>query len=235
MLYTLVLAMIEFDNVAKTYVQGKREVRALDGVTLAIDRGEFVAIMGPSGSGKSTLLHLAGALDLPSAGHVRVEGRATSAQSESERTLLRRRRIGFVFQFFNLVPTLTVEENVGLPLLLDGAPSSEVRSKVGALLERVGLRDRASHMPDELSGGEMQRAAISRALVTDPPIVLGDEPTGNLDSATGLSIMELLASVAEERKKTIVIVTHDPKIAAFAGRVVRVRDGKLDDNGLASR
>lgn len=219
--------MIEFRDVRKTYAQGKRLVQALNGVSLRIERGEFVAVMGPSGSGKSTLLHLAGALDLPTTGKVLVGDAATDDLSDADRTLMRRRRIGFVFQFFNLIPTFTVAENVALPLLLDGARVADVRERVDRLLERVGLAGRATHIPDELSGGEMQRVALSRALITDPEILLGDEPTGNLDSATGAGIMALLKEVAGERNKTVVIVTHDEKIAAYAGRTVQVRDGKL--------
>ena len=201
---------------------------------MKIEKGEFVAIMGPSGSGKSTLLHLAGALDLPSSGRVLVDGKSTAEISDSERTLLRRRKLGFVFQFFNLLPTLTVEENVGLPLLLDGERISNLRGRVGKLLDRVGLGGRAAHLPDELSGGEMQRAAVARALVTDPTIVLGDEPTGNLDSATGTSIMDLVRSVAKENGKTVVIVTHDSKIAEYADRLVCLRDGRLDAGNAAA-
>ncbi len=201
---------------------------ALDGLDLDIAAGEFVSVMGPSGSGKSTLLHLAGGMDLPSAGRVCVAGEATSSMSDRELTLLRRRKIGFVFQFFNLMPTLTVEENVALPLLLDGRRLPAVRGRVRELLERVGLGSRIGHTPEELSGGEMQRAAIARALVTDPPILLADEPTGNLDSATGREILGLLRSVHEsERDRTIVMVTHDPAAAAFAGRQIVLRDGKV--------
>lgn len=226
--------MIEFIEVAKVYTQGKKEVRALNGVSVGIARGEFIAIMGPSGSGKSTLLHLAGALDLPTSGKVVVGGAATSDLSDADRTLLRRRRIGFVFQFFNLIPTLTVEENVALPILLDGVRISEARAKVAALLERVGLAGRTTHLPDELSGGEMQRVAVARALVTEPEILLADEPTGNLDSATGAGILELIRDVAKENSKTVIVVTHDPKVAGYAKRLVRLRDGKLDESSAAS-
>ncbi len=220
--------MIEFHQVCKTYVQGRREVRALRGVSLRIDRGEFLAVMGPSGSGKSTLLHLAGALDLPTSGRIDIEGRSTADLTDGERTLFRRRRIGFVFQFFNLIPTFTVLENVSLPLLLDGARMAEVSERASGLLERVGLSGRSSHLPDELSGGEMQRVAIARALAGSPEILLGDEPTGNLDSATGAGIMALLQEVAAEGKMTVVIVTHDPKVAEHARRRITVRDGQLE-------
>jgi putative ABC transport system ATP-binding protein len=179
--------------------------------------------MGPSGSGKSTFLHLAGALDLPSSGAVLIKDTDTSAMSDTERTLLRRRRLGFIFQFFNLIPTLTVHENVGLPLLLDGDKISSVREKVSGLLERVGLGARQVHLPEELSGGEMQRVAIARSLVHDPEILLADEPTGNLDSATGTEIMELLQGVASESNKTIVMVTHDARVAGYADRTLHLR------------
>ncbi len=200
---------------------------ALDGLTARIEKGEFVAVMGPSGSGKSTLLHLAGGLDLPTSGTVRLEGQATSEMSDDALTHLRRRRIGFVFQFFNLIPTLRVAENVALPLLLDGARQGDARGRVDALLDRVGLAPRREHFPDELSGGEMQRVAVARALVIDPAIVLADEPTGNLDSETGRGILELLRDVASREGRTIVMVTHDAGAAAFAGRTMRLKDGRV--------
>ncbi len=220
--------MIEFAEVRKTYPQGGREVRALDGLTLKLDSGALTAVMGPSGSGKSTLLHLAGGLDLPTGGTVTIDGRSTASMSDDELTLLRRSKIGFVFQFFNLIPTLRVMENVSLPLLLAGARQGDVRAKVEALLDRVGLSARREHFPDELSGGEMQRTAIARALVVEPAIVLADEPTGNLDSATGRGILEILRDVAEREKRTVVMVTHDANAAAFGHRTVHLRDGKLD-------
>ena len=226
--------MIEFQNVAKIYLQGQREVRALNGLSTTVSDGEFVAVMGPSGSGKSTFLHLAGALDLPSSGAVLIKDTDTSAMSDTERTLLRRRRLGFIFQFFNLIPTLTVHENVGLPLLLDGDKISSVREKVSGLLERVGLGARQVHLPEELSGGEMQRVAIARSLVHDPEILLADEPTGNLDSATGTEIMELLHGVASESNKTIVMVTHDARVAGYADRTLHLRDGALDESAAST-
>ncbi len=226
--------MIEFRDVAKVYLQGKREVRALNGLSAAVEKGEFIAVMGPSGSGKSTFLHLAGALDLPTSGTVRVNDVETSAMSDTQRTLLRRRRLGFVFQFFNLIPTLTVHENVGLPLLLEGEKIREVRAKVEGLLERVGLGQRQVHLPEELSGGEMQRVAIARSLVHDPELLLADEPTGNLDSATGTEIMELLRAVASEDGKTVVMVTHDARVAGYAGRTIHLRDGNLDESASST-
>ena len=223
--------MIRFDNVRKVYPQGTREVAALDGLTMEVGKGEFLAVMGPSGSGKSTFLHLSGGLDLPTSGSVSIDGSATSALTDDALTLLRRRRIGFVFQFFNLIPTLRVIENVSLPLLLDGKRQGDARPRAEALLDRLGLGHRKEHFPDELSGGEMQRTAVARALVIDPAIVLADEPTGNLDSATGRGILELLKEVAEKEGRTVVMVTHDPAAAAWGTRTVRLRDGRLDGSG----
>ncbi|KAF0241568.1 MAG: putative ABC transport system ATP-binding [Planctomycetota bacterium] len=220
--------MIRFDDVRKIYTQGTREVRALDGLTLHVPRGEFLAVMGPSGSGKSTFLHLSGGLDLPTSGGVTVDGQSTATLGDDGLTLLRRRKIGFVFQFFNLMPTLRVVENIALPLLLDGNGNGAAVPKAEALLERVGLTSRRDHFPDELSGGEMQRVAIARALVIDPALVLADEPTGNLDSATGRGILELLKEVSEKEGRTIVMVTHDEAAAKWAKRIARLRDGKLD-------
>jgi putative ABC transport system ATP-binding protein len=217
--------VIEFRDVRKVHAQGRRDVVALDGVSLQIERREFVTIMGPSGSGKSTLLHLAGALDIPTSGEVKVEGIATSTLDDTALTLLRRRAIGFVFQFFNLVPTLNIVENASLPALLNGGRFDTVRIRARELLCRVGLERRLDHYPEELSGGEMQRVAISRALITDPPLVLADEPTGNLDTAAGIEILRLLQEIARER--TVVIVTHDERAAGYGTRLVKLRDGKL--------
>ena len=223
--------MIEFRDVRKIYRQGPREIAALDGVTVRIPPGGFTCLMGPSGSGKSTFLHLAGGLDLPTSGDVRVEGESTRSRDDDALALLRRRRLGFVFQFFNLIPSLSVEENVALPLLLEGVRTSEIDRRVAPLLERVGLAGRRGHAPAELSGGEMQRTAIARALVADPAIVLADEPTGNLDRATGRGILELLHAVAKEDGRTVVVVTHDPSAAEFADRVIGLRDGRVESDG----
>ncbi len=217
---------LEFRNVIKIYPQGLRNVTALDGVSLSISRGEFVTIMGPSGSGKSTLLHLAGGLDLPTSGEVVVDGHATFSLNDTDLTLLRRNKIGFVFQFFNLIATLTIVENASLPALLGNNRRVEARARAEELLRKVGLGDRLHHYPEELSGGEMQRVAIVRALINDPPLILADEPTGNLDTATGTEILKLLKELSRER--TVVIVTHDEKAAAYGSRMVRLRDGKLD-------
>jgi putative ABC transport system ATP-binding protein len=220
--------LIEFADVRKTYPQGGREVRALDGLSLCIEAGALTAVVGPSGSGKSTLLHLAAGLDLPTSGTVRIGGRPTDRMSDDELTLLRRTRIGLVFQFFNLIPTLRVVENVSLPLLLGGARQRDVRPRVMALLESLGLDDRGERFPEELSGGEMQRVAIARALAIEPAVLLADEPTGNLDSATGRGVLEILRRVAEREGRTVVMVTHDEHAAAAGHRTVRLCDGRLD-------
>jgi putative ABC transport system ATP-binding protein len=226
--------MIEFQDVTKNYVRGRREMRALDRVSLRIDRGEFVAIMGPSGSGKSTLLSLAGLLDLPTSGEVLIGGQSTFDLTERQRTLWRRRRIGFVFQFFNLVPTFSIERNVALPLLLDGRSMSRIRHDVLRWLDRVGLKSRADHLPDELSGGELQRVAVARALVTSPDIVLADEPTGNLDIAAGDNVMGLITEVAREESRTVVVITHDPRVARCAPRLIRLQDGRVHESAGAT-
>lgn len=216
---------IEGTALAKTYKQGDEEIRALRGVDISIGSGEFLAITGASGSGKSTLLHILGGLDRPDAGRVKVEGIQLSGLSEEDLALLRRRRLGFVLQFFNLLPTLTAEENAAFPLLLDGAGDALERARRS--LERVGLAARAAHRPAQLSGGEQQRVALARALVTEPAVVLADEPTGNLDSKTGLEILELLEATAAAGQ-TIVMVTHDDRTARFANRVVGLSDGLLE-------
>jgi putative ABC transport system ATP-binding protein len=218
--------VIHGTGLVKTYVQGDEEIHALRGVDLTIASGEFLAITGASGSGKSTLLHILGGLDRPDAGEVSVEGDLLSKLGDEELALLRRRRLGFVLQFFNLLPTLTAEENAAFPLLLDGADDALDRAR--ASLERVGLGARSSHRPSQLSGGEQQRVALARALVTEPAVVLADEPTGNLDSKTGLEILELLRSTADAGQ-TIVMVTHDAKSAAFADRTVGLVDGRLEN------
>ena len=220
--------MMEVVQVTKHYPQGHRVVKALQGVSLRIEAGEFVSIMGPSGSGKSTLMHLLGALDTPTSGQVFFQGRDLSLMSDKEMSTLRRSQIGFVFQFFNLLPTLTAVENVALPLLLAGQRRSRALEPAYAGLERVGLADRASHYPDEMSGGEMQRVAIARALVINPEAVLCDEPTGNLDSTTSKEILKLLRSLPEPGKRSVVMVTHDAQAAAFGERVIHIRDGLID-------
>ena len=219
--------MMDLVNVTKSYALGQRMVHAVRGVSLHIKSGEFVSIMGPSGSGKSTLLHLLGALDTPSTGHVIFQNLNLQTMSDRQRSKLRRTRIGFVFQFFNLLPTLRAVENVALPLLLDGSRRSLAVEKAAAALDRVNMTYRAEHYPEEMSGGEMQRVAIARALVTEPEAVLCDEPTGNLDSATSKDILALLRSLPEVGKCALVMVTHDRKAAEYGDRVVHIRDGLL--------
>lgn len=219
--------MIELIDVTKTYDQGRRVVNAVRGVSLAVGGGEFVTIMGPSGSGKSTLMHLMGALDTPSSGRAVFQGRDLQTLSDRERSLLRRTKIGFVFQAFNLLPTLTASENVALPLLLDGQNRRMATTRACECLERVGLAHRADHYPEEMSGGEMQRVAVARAIVGDPEAVLCDEPTGNLDTATSREVLGLLAELRTPAR-AIVMVTHDPSAAAFGTRLVSIRDGLID-------
>jgi putative ABC transport system ATP-binding protein len=219
--------MIRLEQVTKVFSQGGKTVPALAGVSFEVRRGEFVSVMGPSGSGKSTLLHLLGGLDAPSAGTVCIDGRAIQAMSDDEITIFRRRHIGFIFQFFHLLPTLTAEENVALPLLLDGQPMRAARSRVARVLELAGVAHRGRHRPDELSGGEMQRVAIARALVIEPLVLLADEPTGNLDSTTGAQILDWMRETGRRLGQTIVMVTHDPRAAAYGSRVITLRDGRV--------
>jgi putative ABC transport system ATP-binding protein len=225
--------MLAVRDATKSYRQGDAEVKALAGVTLDVAAGEFVAIVGPSGSGKSTLLHLMGGLDVPTSGDVLIDGAPISRMSDDEVTIFRRRSIGFVFQFFNLLPTLSAEENVALPLLLDGKRARDVRDRVAASLDAVGLGHRRRHRPDELSGGEMQRVAIARALVIEPKLILADEPTGNLDTANGDQILELIRRANRERATTVVMVTHDAKAAARGSRLVTMRDGRVESDAVA--
>jgi ABC-type lipoprotein export system ATPase subunit len=217
-------APLVLERCSKRYTTGRQEVVALDEVDLTLGPSEFLSLVGRSGSGKSTLLHLAGGLDQPDAGRVLLNGEDLASKSAGERAALRRRAVGFVFQFFHLIPTLTVAENVELPLLLDGRSD---RQAVEEMLERVGLGHRAKHLPSELSGGEMQRTAIARSLVTRPGLILADEPTGNLDSVTGAAILDLLTSQVREAGAALLMVTHDESAAARADRTVHLRDGRL--------
>ena len=219
--------VLQADRVTKQYRMGEMTVNALDTVNFAVEKGEFVAIMGPSGSGKSTLLHLLGGLDGTSDGEITLAGKALSKLNDDEVTLVRRRNVGFIFQFYNLVPTLTAEENVALPLLIDGRNVEQYRAKIDELLNLVGLSERRHHKPDQLSGGQQQRVAIARAFVTDPDIVLADEPTGNLDSKSGKAILELLRHSCDELGHTIVMVTHDAYAASYADRAVFLKDGRV--------
>jgi putative ABC transport system ATP-binding protein len=219
--------MIEIIDATKVYRRGHMEVQALAGVSLVVPRGQFLSVMGPSGSGKSTLLNLLGALDVPSSGVLRIDGRELSRMGDDELSRFRRERLGFVFQFFNLMPTLTALENVMLPGLLSGRPQGELEARAAALLETVGLKGRTQHRPDELSGGEMQRVAVARALLVEPAVLLADEPTGNLDSRTGSEVLRLLREATRARGLTVVMVTHDAKAAAVGDRIVRLADGRI--------
>jgi putative ABC transport system ATP-binding protein len=219
--------MIRCIDVRKVYRQGNNEIIALDGVSLDIARGEFAVIMGPSGSGKSTLLHLIGGLDRPTSGELLVDQRLVGQMADDQVTLFRRTRIGFVFQFFNLLPTLTALENVALPFVLDGRSKEEAEQRATMLLDKVGLQNRKDHLPEEMSGGEIQRIAVARALAFDPPILLADEPTGNLDSKTGESILSLLRQINRDAGCTIVMVTHSQEAAGYGGRTIFFRDGKV--------
>jgi putative ABC transport system ATP-binding protein len=219
--------MIRVDRVSKRYRQGAIDVAALRDVSLEITKGQFVSIMGPSGSGKSTLLNLMGALDRPTDGEVWIDGNAIQSMKDEARTRLRRERIGFVFQFFNLLPTLSAIENACLPALLAGRPRAEVWPRAESLLAEMGIGHRSAHRPTQLSGGEMQRVAVARALIMNPPVVLADEPTGNLDSKSGLEILGLLQRASREKNHTIVMVTHDAKAATFGDAIIELKDGEI--------
>lgn len=221
------LLLLRFENVVKEYTTQGGRVRALDGLTLEVSTGSFIAFMGRSGCGKSTLLNLAGAMDFPSSGQVLLDGIATAGLNDAAMTRLRREKVGFIFQSFQLLQTLTVAENVELPLLLAGQP--QARPRALEQLEAVGLTEHAARLPHQLSGGQMQRVAIARALVHGPRLVLADEPTGNLDTATGNSILELLRSICQQRQTTILMATHSAEAAAVAHAVVRLRDGRIEE------
>ncbi len=220
-------AIIEAKSLNKTFKLGSLDVEVLKDIDLTIDSGEFVSIMGPSGSGKSTLLYLIGGLDKPTSGSVKIKGSELSDMKDKEQSIMRRRDIGFVFQFYNLIPNLNVEENVMLPLLLDGKKLKDHKIKLDEILEVVGLSDRRAHTPRELSGGQQQRVAIARALINEPDIILADEPTGNLDTKTGMEVMQLLQKINREKGKTIVQVTHSKEAADYGNRIINVRDGKV--------
>jgi putative ABC transport system ATP-binding protein len=220
--------MIRSINVHKFFNQGKKKVTALAGVSFDVEKGKFLVIMGPSGSGKSTLLHLIGGLDRPTQGEILVDGRIISQMPDDEVTLFRRTQIGFVFQFFNLLPTLSATENVMLPLILDGQSTGPARARAQVLLERVGLEAREGHLPDEMSGGEMQRLAIARALAFHPRILLADEPTGNLDSKTGAEVLQLIRRINEEEQCTVIMVTHNREAADYGDRIIYLKDGVVE-------
>jgi len=221
------MPVLEAKDLQKQYKLGQHTVHALTGVNFQVEKGEFVAIMGPSGSGKSTLLHLLGGLDSPTEGNITLAEQSLAKLSEYKATLVRRHNVGFVFQFFNLLPTLTAEENVLLPIIIDGKNPKKYKDRLTNMLELVGLLDRRTHKPDQLSGGEQQRVAIARALISEPAILLADEPTGNLDTKTGTAIMELLRRSCNELNQTVIVVTHDPKAAAYANRIIFLRDGDI--------
>jgi putative ABC transport system ATP-binding protein len=224
------MSVIELQDVSRIYKIGEVETAALRGVDLTIEEGEFTAIVGPSGSGKTTMLQLMGCLDRPTSGRVQINGQDVSRLTANKRADLRKGTIGFVFQFFALIPGLTAYENVELPLLLSGAKKAVRKERANALLEEVGLTERARHRPDQMSGGEQQRVAIARALAIDPVLVLADEPTANLDTENGRQIMELMQRLNEETGTTFIFATHDPRVFPFARRVVEVRDGKVAEN-----
>jgi putative ABC transport system ATP-binding protein len=227
---------VELTDVVRQYEAGGHTVRALDGLCLTIDGGQFTSIVGPSGAGKSTLLHLLGALDSPDSGSIRFDGVEIAAMTDDQQSTFRRNKVGFIFQFFNLLPTLSAWENVAIPTLLGGQSLRQVKSKAIALLGLVGLGHRVDHRPAELSGGQMQRVAVARSLIMDPPLILADEPTGNLDTATGVTILELLQSIAHDSDlhRAVVMVTHNVEAAATTDRVVTLQDGVLTSDVLTS-
>ena len=221
------MAVVQLEEISKVYKIGEVQTRALDGVNLDIEEGEFTALVGPSGSGKTTMLQSMGCLDQPSSGVVTIRGQDVTRLSSNKRADLRREAIGFIFQFFALVPVLDAYENVELPLLLSGVPAKERRQRVMDLLEAVSLRERIHHRPDQMSGGEQQRVAIARALVTRPSLVLADEPTANLDTAMGEQAMAIMRRLNESTGTAFIFATHDPRVVAFARRVVNLRDGRI--------
>ena len=220
---------IELRDVVRAYSVGGQPVRALDGISLRLEGGQFVAVVGPSGAGKSTLLHLLGALDSPNSGSIAFDGDEIGRYTDEQQSKFRHHRIGFIFQFFNLLPTLSAWENVAVPKLLDGVRMGKAKADAIRLLDRVGLGNRTEHRPAELSGGQMQRVAVARALMMDPPLILADEPTGNLDSTTGAAILDLLCEVAHEagRGRLVVMVTHNSEAAHATDRVIALQDGRI--------
>lgn len=223
------MPLLTAENLQKTYITGEARVTALAGVSFTVEPGDFVALMGPSGCGKSTLLHLCGAMDRPSSGTLRLNDRDLSAMGDDELTRVRREQVGFVFQFFNLLPTLTVIDNIALPCLLSGMKDQEAGRRAKALAERVGIAHRLNHYPQQISGGEMQRAAIARALIHQPALLVADEPTGNLDSENGANVLALVAGLNKELGVTILLATHAADVANAAGRVLRMKDGKFSE------
>jgi putative ABC transport system ATP-binding protein len=222
--------ILELKNVRRSFSQAGKTLDVLRGLSFGADRGEFISIMGPSGSGKSTLLQIMGGIDRPSGGSVQIEGKAIETLSDNALSAFRRTKLGYVFQFFNLMPTLTAIDNVSLPLLLDGQSRSKVTARSRELLGFMGLAHREHHYPSQLSGGEMQRVAIARALIADPLVILADEPTGNLDSKTGAGVLELLSQIVRDRKQLLVMVTHDEKAARYGNRLIRINDGQVESD-----
>jgi putative ABC transport system ATP-binding protein len=222
---------VQLEDVTKIYTIGDTETRAVDGVNLSIDEGEFTALVGPSGSGKTTILQLMGCLDRPNSGTVKINGQDVTRLGANQRADLRLERIGFIFQFFALVPVLSAYENVELPLLLNGIDAKERQERVTELLDAVGLQERTRHRPDQMSGGEQQRVAIARALVVRPSLVLADEPTANLDTANGQQAMEIMRRLNEDTGTAFIFATHDPRVMSYARRVVELRDGQVIENG----
>ncbi len=220
--------LIQVEDVRRNFTRDHLTTEVLKGISFQVKAGEFVSVMGPSGSGKSTLLQILGGLDRATQGDVKIAGASLASMDDNSLSLFRRRRLGFIFQFFNLMPTLSAVENVALPLLLDGAPFTKVRPQAMALLEKLGVSHRAENRPHQLSGGEMQRVAICRALVTNPPLILADEPTGNLDTKTGTQVLEILRGIVREQGQTLMMVTHDPKAAQYGSRLLRIRDGQIE-------
>jgi len=230
------MEILKVENVTRTYMIGKLETQALRGVSLSMESGEFTALVGPSGSGKTTLLQLIGCLDQPSSGHIVINGKDVSQLNRDQRADVRRGTIGFIFQFFALIPTLTAYENIEMPLLLVGAPAAERRERVKQLLEAVDLVNRSHHRPDQMSGGQQQRVAIARALATKPALILADEPTANLDTANGQQVMDIMARINRETGVTFVFATHDPRVIKYARRVVTLRDGLIvENNGVLEK
>ena len=219
------MAVLEVKELTKKYGQGESEVIALDHVSFSVERGEFVAIVGASGSGKSTLMNMIGGLDHPTGGSVIIEENDISSMSEDELAIFRRRNLGIIYQFYNLIPTLTAEENIALPWKLDGR--KENKKRLAEILQLLGLEKRAKHLPGQMSGGQQQRESIGRALINEPAFILADEPTGNLDSRTGMEIMDILKHANQKYKQTILLVTHDERIALQAGRIITIGDGKI--------
>ena len=227
------MKILETENLCKIYGKGDTMVRALDNVSFSVEKGEFIAIVGPSGSGKSTLLHILGGVDTPTSGKVIIDGTDISSLDETALAVFRRRQIGLIYQFYNLIPILTVEENLTLPMLLDGRKPD--KNQLASLVERLGLEDRLSHLPNQLSGGQQQRVSIGRALMSNPAIVLADEPTGNLDSENSREIVSLLRSFNREFNQTVIMITHDEKIALSADRIISIEDGKITRNEASAK